>query len=378
MPGLYVHVPFCARRCPYCDFAIKVGAPAELVRDYVAALKRELETVLDEHARNDGRAIETIFFGGGTPTFLDGEVLAGILKLIFERAEIAPDAEISTEANPDGLTEEKLSVLRRAGWNRISLGAQSFDDEALEKIGRTHRAADIERVVATARGVGFQNISLDLMFALPGQSRASWRETLRRAIDLEPQHLSCYSLTIEDETPFARRVARGQLLPMADDDQADLMNDAEELTGAAGIERYEVSNYARGGFACRHNLNYWRGGDYLAVGCGAHGHRNGHRWWNERDARRYVQLMNKQGSARGGEEFLSPCERLNEIVMLGLRLCDGFSLDETSRKLGFDAARELNGRLEEMVRNGKVRRNSGVLSCPALALADGVAARLMS
>lgn len=379
MPGLYVHIPFCARRCPYCDFAIHIGAKPAFVGEYVAALRTELQNILQAYSAAGGAPLSTIFFGGGTPTFLEAADLTGLMRLIRDNVAIEPDAEISSEANPDGLTEEKLCAMREAGWNRLSLGVQSFDDEALLRIGRTHRAADIESVFKAARRAGFANISLDLMFALPGQSRESWRETLARALELGPEHLSCYSLTIEEGTPFARRVERGQLLPIADDMQADLMEDADRITRAAGVERYEVSNYARPGFECRHNLNYWRGGDYLAAGCGAHGHKDGHRWWNERDAGNYVVKIQQEGAAAVGEEHLTPQQRLNEIVMLGLRLREGFSLQETSERLKIDAKRELNGALTELMESGVVVQRSGSLALApeALVVADAVAARLM-
>ena len=383
MLGLYIHIPFCARRCPYCDFAVHVGAGADFVADYISALRRELTHVLRQSSSDV--ALTSVFLGGGTPTFLAPQVLADLLSLVRDEHAVAPDCEISLEANPEDLGGEEsaarhaLETLHLAGWNRISMGAQSFDDEALKRIGRRHMSTDIRRAFGWARDCGFENISLDLMFALPGQSRESWRQTLCRALELEPQHLSCYALTIEAGTPFARRVERGRLLPIADDEQAVLMNDAFEMTRAAGLERYEVSNYAPRGFECRHNLNYWRGGDYMAAGCGAHGHRAGHRWWNERDARVYVQRVEEEGGARGGEERLSPRERLSEIVMLGLRLREGFSLDAVSRDLQMDAREVLGSELREMTRRGVVLEREGVVSLAphAVALADGIAARLM-
>ncbi|HEX8833897.1 MAG TPA: radical SAM family heme chaperone HemW [Abditibacteriaceae bacterium] len=379
MFGLYVHIPFCARRCPYCDFAIHVGARPLLVADYLAALKRELETVLREHNESDGRPLSSIFFGGGTPSLLQACELNELLALIFGCASVEENLEISLESNPEHLDEAKLAELRRGGWNRLSMGAQSFDDEALKRIGRVHRAADIEAAFRAGRRAGFENISLDLMYALPGQSRERWRETLQRAVALEAEHISCYSLTIEPGTHFARRAERGDLIPLEDDAQSELMLDAVEIAASDGIERYEVSNYARPGYECRHNLNYWRGGDYLAAGNGAHGHLNGHRWWNERDTKKYVELMQTTGSARAGDERLQSPERWNEIMMLGLRLREGFSPDEAARRLGFDARPGLQNALHDLKSRGVLVENSGVLSVPprSLALADAVAAKLI-
>jgi oxygen-independent coproporphyrinogen-3 oxidase len=301
------------------------------------------------------------------------------MRLIKEHAEIAPDAEVSIEANPDGLNEEKLAALRTAGWNRLSLGAQSFDNDALKFLGRTHTAAQIEAVFFAARHAGFENISLDFIFAVPGQSRESWRATVRHAGELQPEHVSCYSLTIEDGTPFARRVEKGRLDPVGDESQADLMQDTEEILSDANLRRYEVSNYARPGWECRHNLNYWRGGDYLACGCGAHGHANGHRWWNERAAPRYVSLMREAGSARVGEEVLQPRQRLAERIMLGLRLGEGFPLDQVSRELAPEVRYELDEELQNLLSRGILLERGGVirLAAESMVVADAVASRLM-
>jgi oxygen-independent coproporphyrinogen-3 oxidase len=382
MLGLYVHIPFCARLCPYCDFAVSAHAKPSLVVNYLAALRLELKNTLRHSRTHDTRPLSSISFGGGTPTYLSPAVLNELLQLIRDEHSVAPDAEISLEANPENLcgSEYSLSNLRTAGWNRVSLGAQSFDDQALERIGRRHTSTQIEAAIVNARRAGFDNLSLDLMFALPGQSRESWRETLQRAISLAPQHLSCYALTIEGNTLFARRVERGQLIPLEEERQAELMQDAYDLTLAAGLERYEVSNYARPGFECRHNLNYWRGGDYLAAGCGAHGHIQGNRWWNERNAKSYVQLMSERGSARGGEEILSPSQRLSELVMLGLRLRDGFDLEIISQQLDVDARRLLNGELVDLTNAGVLLDNGGTITLApeAVPIADAVAVRLLS
>ncbi|HEX8550731.1 MAG TPA: radical SAM family heme chaperone HemW [Abditibacteriaceae bacterium] len=375
--GLYLHVPFCARRCPYCDFAVTPNARPALVADYIAALHAELQRTLAEHARTDARPISTIFFGGGTPTELAPEELGAFVQQVRDNATLAVDTEISLEGNPENLDQAKLAALRAVGFNRLSLGAQSFDDQALQTLGRVHRAADIERVFSQARAAGWNNISLDLIYAVPGQSRASWRETLRRALALEPEHLSAYALTIEGETNFARRLERGELIPLDDDAHADLMQDADEATAEAGIARYEVSNWAQTGRECRHNQNYWRGGDYLAAGCGAHGHCNGVRWWNERDTKSYVLKVLSQESARAGEEILTARQRWNEIVMLGLRTRDGVAVS-LAEKFGFDARSEWNGALSNLVERGVVRDKDDrlVLAPEAWAIADAVAARL--
>jgi len=373
MSGLYVHIPFCARVCPYCDFAVQAGASETFVERYLEALRLELCSTLR------GENISTIFLGGGTPTALDAAQLKALLATIRSVANLETNAEISIEANPENLDEEKLAAMRDAGFNRLSMGAQSFDDAALRQLGRRHDGGKIETAFANARRAGFDNISLDLIYAVPQQSRASWRDTLRRAIALEPEHISCYSLTIEEGTPFSRRIKRGRMTPVEDDEQAELMDDAQTILSEAGVSRYEISNYARPGFECRHNLNYWRGGDYLACGCGAHGHRAGHRWWNERSSAIYVEKMEECNSARAGEEFLTAAQRLNEQVLLGLRLREGFDLEAVSRGAGLDAWRILGRELRALTSEGVLRREGETvfLAPHWTPLADAVAARLL-
>jgi oxygen-independent coproporphyrinogen-3 oxidase len=382
MLGLYVHIPFCARRCPYCDFAVVANAKNDFVARYVAALQEELQSTL-RNARADecaGRKLTSIFFGGGTPSFLDGEVLAALMKTIRENYPVEENAEISLEANPEDATLEKLKVLREAGWNRISFGAQSFDEKELKFLGRRHDAPTIESSVQNARDAGFENISLDCIYALPGQTHAQWRSTLERVVDLEVPHISCYSLTIEDGTAFGKRAARGVLLPMTGDAQAEMMKSADETLKSAGFERYEISNYAKPGFRSIHNENYWRGGDYLACGNSAHGHLNGKRWWNQSDPKRYAGLIETAGSAVDGVEVLSPRQRLDEIVMLGLRSIDGFDLRQVSEKLQLDARQELNGELQKLAARGVlvIEGERVRLGADAMPIADAVAARLLS
>lgn len=370
MSGLYVHIPFCARRCPYCDFAVSTQKRADFRAAYVAALRTELATILDDSV------VETIHFGGGTPTELSATVLNELLGEIQLRARLGPDAEIALEANPENLELATLKELKNGGWNRISLGAQSFDAEALRFLGRAHGPEKIEETVAQAREAGFENISLDLIYGIPNQSRQSWRGTLRRAALLKTPHISAYSLTIEDGTVFGKRAKTGVLKPIEDDASADLMDDAAQILGEAGLGRYEVSNWAKSGSESRHNRNYWRGGDYLAAGCGAHGHQNGHRWWNERDAARYVERMQTEGAARAGEEWLSRAERFTELVALGLRSCEGFAWENVD----FDARHRLQSEVSLLQQRGLLWEEAGRVRATAqgLAVADGLAARLLA
>ena len=383
MSGFYIHVPFCARRCPYCDFAIQVGAAAKLKTDYVAALHREIVSVSQSKEARVLAPLQTIFFGGGTPTELSPQTLGSLLQSARDHIEIAPNAEISIEANPENLMEKYLVELRAAGFNRLSMGAQSFDDDALQRIGRRHASTRIIEAMRDARRAGWDNVSLDLMFALPGQSRESWRETLCRALELSPEHVSCYALTIEEGTPFWKRAARGELPILPDEAQAELMDDAFRLTKSAGIERYEVSNYARPNRECRHNMNYWRGGDYLAAGCGAHGHFRGKRFWNVRGATEYAARVLAGKSPRDGAENLDAMARLNERTMLGIRLREGFSPDELARDFDLDVSALLQKPLEtlraqNLLREWKDERGRVLaLRDEAFVLADAIAVQLM-
>ena len=374
VPGIYVHIPFCARRCPYCDFAVTVNARADFRAAYVAALTRELKSELGQH----DAIWETIFFGGGTPTELSAATLNALLGTIRASGKLAPGAEIALEANPENLDLAYLCELKSGGWNRLSLGAQSFSASALERFGRAHSPQRIENVVLWARQAGFDNVSLDLIYGDGFTPLPVWRETLERAVALQVEHLSCYSLTIEPGTHFGHLAARGKLSLPNDDAQADLMDEAARLLGAASLERYEVSNWAKPGFECRHNLNYWRGGNYLAAGCGAHGHWNGRRSWNVREAVTYITRM-ENGEAREGEETLEARQRLCEIVALGVRMREGFDVDEVGARLDLDARALLRGPLEALTNAGFLQW-SGARVRPApesLAVADGLAARLL-
>ena len=376
IPSLYLHIPFCARRCPYCDFAVSVNKKAEFRAAYLRALKTEIDTLL----RADEFDLQTIFCGGGTPTELSPADLNELLDFIAARAPVSENAEISLEANPENLAREDLEELRAGGWNRLSLGVQSFDATTLARFGRAHSPQKALETLENARAAGFSQISLDLIYGEPFTSPENWKKTLEIAAQSGATHISAYSLTIEGGTQFSLQVGRGEFCAPDDDSQAHLMDLAQEILGAAGFARYEVSNWAKPGFESRHNSNYWRGGDYGAVGCGAHGHRAGHRFWNERDAKIYVHRLENGASARAGEEFLTPEQRFNELVALGLRTSDGFDLENAGNLSGFGAG-------DDFWQNARFLEKNGALEIVGtrfraqtsfLALADGLAARLLS
>ncbi len=270
--SVYIHVPYCLKRCPYCDFnTYAVGQVPE--DDYVSALLRELDATA-KRPPWEGRRVATVFFGGGTPSLLAPDSIDRLLDRLDARFGIQADAEISLEANPgslEGSAPERLAELRKAGVNRLSIGAQSFDDRHLATLGRIHRAGDTLETLAAARRAGFDNLSLDLIFAVPGQTIADWQRDLERVVALAPEHVSAYGLTYEEGTPLERDLAAGNVEPATEETEAAMYEAAISTLAGAGYRHYEISNFARPGYQCRHNVTYWSWGDYLGLGAGAHG-----------------------------------------------------------------------------------------------------------
>lgn len=325
--AIYVHIPFCTKHCPYCDFNVVVEkAQSAAVGQTVDAICRDLENAARELNANGPRRVETIFFGGGTPSFLSGAQLTQTLQTIRSAFEVAPDAEISSEANPGSSDAAKFAAMRQAGFNRLSVGVQAFDDALLKTLDRLHTAAEAEQALEDARRAGFTNLSLDLMFGLPGQTPALWKATLRRALACRTEHLSLYALTLEPGTRF-ERLHKGGKLELPDEDvELAMYEQAMDVLTAAGYEHYEVSNFARPGFRSRHNQVYWRNEEYLGVGPGAVSYLNGRRWKREKLPLRYVQKVNAGADLSVESEQLDTRGALGETMMLGLRLRDGLAL----------------------------------------------------
>lgn len=329
--ALYLHIPYCLSRCHYCDFNTYVLDPGQS-RGYVGALASEVRH--QAAALAEPRRVETVFFGGGTPSLLPADDLCLLLETCRTAFPVAPEAEITLEANPETVTAEAFTILRRAGFNRVSLGVQALETHLLQVLGRPHTPARATEAFAAVRAAGFDNVNLDVMFGLPGQSQREWRRTLEGVVALGPEHLSTYGLTIEEGTLFGRLHRRGALRLPPEEAHLAMYGEALQLLPAAGYCRYEVSNFARPGFECRHNLTYWRQEEYLGLGAGAHGYLGGVRTVNERLPAAYIAAVSRRGSAVAAREHPSPVEQAEEALLLGLRLARGLDLGAFAARFG--------------------------------------------
>lgn len=330
--GIYIHIPFCTKKCGYCDFNAYSGYKDGTKARYVDALCHEIAARSEPEAR-----VPTVFFGGGTPTNLPAVDLVRILDTVRASFRLDADAEISVEANPGDATPEYLKALHDAGFNRLSYGVQTFDDRMLKTIDRLHSGEDARQAVARAKKAGFDNISMDLMFALPRQTMADWDRSLDAAFALDVPHLSMYALILEEGTPFWARRERGKLPLPGDDLEASMFARAIERATAAGYHRYEVSNYAHEGYESRHNQIYWRNEEYFGFGAGAVSYLDGARTTNEKSPTRYIETVSATGTAFAESERLTPEEAMGETLMVGLRMTEGISLDAFAARFGIRA-----------------------------------------
>ncbi len=365
--GLYVHSPFCPQRCPYCGFAVITGHD-HLQERYIEAVCAELEMT-----GSSGESIapfDSVFFGGGTPSRVKTALLGAVLETARRVFGVTDDAEITVEANPSTSTDAAAyDALHALGFNRISIGAQSFDDDSLRHLGRIHTADDVRRAFSSARGAGFDNINLDLIFSVPGMDDTPWQHSLQAAIALRPEHISAYSLTIEPGTPFAGKVGNGQLRVRSEDESAEEYQQAMRLLTAAGYEHYEVSNFCLPGRRCHHNWACWTGGEYLGAGVSAHSFRSGCRSWNERDLIAYMDSVEAGRLPRAGEELITESVARQEYLWLSLRTSQGVEL--SPHELSTLAS---DGRTQAMLGAGylKFERGQLRLTSSGFAIADAV------
>ncbi|RCG32618.1 coproporphyrinogen III oxidase [Sphaerisporangium album] len=370
--GFYVHVPFCATRCGYCDFNTYTAAelgPGASRADYARTAVEEVR--LARRVLGDAELpVQTVFFGGGTPTLLEAGDLVSVLRAIDSEFGLAPGAEVTTEANPESVDPASLERLRAGGFTRVSFGMQSASAHVLAVLDRRHTPGRPAEAVREARAAGFGHVNLDLIYSTPGETDDDWRASLAAAIEAGPDHVSAYSLIVEDGTRLAARIRRGEL-PMPDDDvAADRYLIADAMLAEAGFSWYEVSNWAVSEDArCRHNLLYWTGGDWWGVGPGAHGHVGGTRWWNVKHPAAYAARLSEGVSPAHAREVLTAEDRHVERLMLQLRLDTGFPLDEIHRDARPAVARALG---DGLLDPGPFRGGRAVLTLKGRLLADAL------
>ena len=382
MLGLYIHVPFCSAICNYCNFNRGLF-DSELKRRYVEALVAEIEAtanvavpdagqapggassvpaVSNTHARWDPSSrADTVYFGGGTPSLLEPEEVARVIDACTAACELAADREVTLEANPESVTADRLAAYREAGVNRVSFGVQSFHDEELRRLSRLHSAARAREALSEARRAGFDNISLDLMMWLPGQSIEEWLDSVDQAIALAPEHLSLYLLEVYPNAPLKEAMARARWSQAPDDDAAAMYIEAMKRLEASGYEQYEISNVARPGRRSRHNLKYWSDGEWLGFGCGAHSTRDGVRWKNVSSPEDYIDLVNRGESTAIDARRLTGEERLGDALFTGLRLADGVDLAAIRARYDVDVWERYGRELEPFVQSGLLARDGSRL-----------------
>lgn len=353
MLGFYLHIPFCDKKCTYCDF-YSIESKG-LVDRFVATLHQEIDiTPMDE------RPLTSIFFGGGTPSLLSPQQIEGILRHLDERYALSTDCEITMEANPGTVSLQTLSGYRAAGITRLSFGVQSFVEEELRFLTRIHSASDADDAMRLARAAGFTNVNLDLMFALPPQTVASLSYSLDRALSLDPDHVSAYSLIFEPGTPLHAQLLKGAVHPQNEELDAEMYATVMDRMLSAGYRQYEVSNYARPGRECRHNQTYWHGEDYLAVGPSAHGLHHRRRYWNHRSLTAWTERIESGTAAYANTETLTTEQRIIEVAFLTLR-SEGLPLDQFLREFGVDLRTALQPDLGYWTDDGLVEEREGRL-----------------
>lgn len=363
---LYIHIPFCVKKCDYCDF---LSGPAnnETKEKYVEALIKEIEASQEYSSKDD--KVTSVFVGGGTPSILESEQLTRIFRALNNSFVIDDNAEITVEMNPGTVTEDKFKALKVAGVNRLSIGLQSANDNELKILGRIHTFIDFEDAYKMAKDAGFKNINIDLISAVPGQSVESWANTLRKVASLNPQHISAYSLIIEEGTPFYDKYGEDgcndqgrNVLELPDEKSERLMyEDTKEILEEYGYHRYEISNYAKDGFECEHNKGYWKCEDYLGLGLGSSSLINGKRFHNTRDIDTYLQNSENSEKIREDETVLTIEEKIEEFMFLGLRMTKGISKSDFKGRFNINIEEVYKVELKKLIEEGFVKEDNDML-----------------
>ncbi len=352
--GLYLHIPFCAKKCDYCDFYSFAPSDKNAIESYVSAMMLQMEDISDACR---GYIVDTVYFGGGTPTILPISQFSRLMDSVRRNFRIAKDAEITSEANPGTVDLKYLKALRKLGINRLSLGMQSLDDGELKTLGRIHSAEQFTSTFDEARRAGFDNISVDIMYGLPGQTLSSFTDTLRGVTMIDPEHISLYCLKIEENTPF---FAMRDTLDLPDDDtEYDMYMKAVDFLSSRGYERYEMSNFARNGRYSRHNMKYWNCDEYIGIGASAHSYFGGERYSVIRNAESYInglEILQLQIPIIENSKIIEKNESMNEYVMLRMRLEAGVDMNEFKARFGIDFNNKFGCLLEEYIEGGFVKR----------------------
>lgn len=346
--GLYIHIPFCRQKCLYCDFPSFAGK-ANMMQAYVNALTAEIKSRRREYSK---KKVVSIFFGGGTPTALETPMLEQLMQAVLESWDIAEDAEITTEANPGTLDGEMAAALKKMGFNRLSMGVQAWQNGLLQELGRIHTIEGFLENYQAVRKAGFENVNVDLMFALPNQTMEDWQETVKNITALQPEHISAYSLIIEEGTPFFDRYEKGLLEPASEELDREMYRWAVDYLEEKGYEQYEISNFAKKGRQSRHNRIYWQAEEYLGLGLGAHSYMEGKRFHNTYDLQTYIKAKGDTSLLKEEIEVITEEDALAEFMFLGLRLTEGVSFDRFRTRFGRELYEIYGTQVRELVEAG--------------------------
>ncbi len=373
--GLYIHIPFCKQKCYYCDFPSYSGME-DYWEAYIDALVSELIIKAEEYQNPN---ISSIFIGGGTPSLIPAVYISRILNIVYSYYKVSPDCESTIEANPGTLSDEKLRIYKKLGLNRLSIGLQAFQDNLLKELGRIHTCEDFLFSVELAQKHGFENINADIIFGVPNQTFIQWQDTINRILLLNLTHISCYSLLIEDSTVFGQMKKKGIIKEAEDELDREMYHYAVDNLNAAGLYQYEISNFAKPHLECRHNMNYWRRGEYLGVGAGAHSHYNKRRYSNISDVRAYIKGVERRNQILSEDSYLTKKAELEESIFLGLRLNEGINFAKLSKEFGIDLEEKNKKKLEQLILQELVERDCSVvkLTKKGMDLADAIIVELI-
>ena len=355
--SLYIHIPFCVRKCLYCDF-LSFGSMDKYFEDYVNALCEEIKQNASDYS---DRTVSTIFIGGGTPTILKPKEIGKIMDAVMSKYDVADNAEITIESNPGTMDRAKLNELKQMYINRLSIGLQAWQDRLLKRLGRIHSCEDFRRNYIEAREVGFKNINVDLMFSLPGQTVADWKETLNNVIFLNPEHISAYSLIVEENTPFYDMRESGAIKETDEDTDRDMYYSARDILSGFGYNRYEISNFAKEGFESRHNEVYWRTEEYRGFGLGSHSYTDGERYHNTTDFGEYIISKGEIKRLVKDIEILTEDEKQEEFMFMGLRMSEGVSDDIFKRRFSKSIYDVYGNEINELKSEGLLLSDKGRL-----------------